>query len=61
MSVHEDLAPEPAGTPVLELRDVWKIYPGEPPVEPVRGVSLAVAAGDKVAVLPARASRRSCT
>jgi putative ABC transport system ATP-binding protein len=36
--------------PALELRDVWKIYPGEPPVEPVRGVSLTVAAGDMVAV-----------
>ncbi|HEX6471985.1 MAG TPA: ABC transporter ATP-binding protein [Streptosporangiaceae bacterium] len=36
--------------PVLELRDVWKIYPGEPPVESVRGVNLTVTAGDMVAV-----------
>jgi putative ABC transport system ATP-binding protein len=47
MSINDRPAPEP---PVLELRDVWKIYPGEPPVEPVRGVSLTVAAGDMVAV-----------
>ena len=35
---------------VLELRDVRKVYPGEPPVESVRGVSLAVSAGDMLAV-----------
>jgi putative ABC transport system ATP-binding protein len=35
---------------VLELRDVRKTYPGEPPVESLRGVSLSVAAGDMVAV-----------
>jgi putative ABC transport system ATP-binding protein len=35
---------------VLELRDVHKTYPGEPPVESLRGVSLSVAAGDMVAV-----------
>ncbi|HEY7487887.1 MAG TPA: ABC transporter ATP-binding protein [Streptosporangiaceae bacterium] len=35
---------------VLELHDVWKIYPGEPPVESVRGVSLTVAEGDMIAV-----------
>ena len=35
---------------VLELRDVCKTYPGEPPVESVRGVSLAVSAGDMLAV-----------
>ena len=35
---------------VLELHDVHKIYPGDPPVESVRGVSLAVAAGAMLAV-----------
>ena len=35
---------------VLELRDVRKTYPGQPPVESVRGVSLAIEEGDMVAV-----------
>ena len=35
---------------VLELDDVRKSYPGEPPVESLRGVSLSVEAGDMVAV-----------
>jgi putative ABC transport system ATP-binding protein len=35
---------------VLELRDVHKTYPGDPPVESVRGVSLTVGAGDMLAV-----------
>jgi putative ABC transport system ATP-binding protein len=35
---------------LLELRDVWKVYPGEPPVESVRGVGFAVDEGEMVAV-----------
>jgi putative ABC transport system ATP-binding protein len=35
---------------VLELRDVRKIYPGEPPVEPVRGVDLTVGRGEMLAI-----------
>jgi putative ABC transport system ATP-binding protein len=35
---------------VLELRDVRKVYPGEPPVESVRGVSLAVDPGEMIAI-----------
>ncbi|MBE1490786.1 ABC transporter ATP-binding protein [Plantactinospora soyae] len=35
---------------VLELHDVRKTYPGEPPVESVRGVSLTVQPGDMLAV-----------
>jgi putative ABC transport system ATP-binding protein len=37
--------------PVLELEQVTKIYPGSPPVAALRGVSLAVAAGELAAVL----------
>jgi putative ABC transport system ATP-binding protein len=37
-------------TPVLELENVTKVYPGPPPVQALRGVSLAVAEGDLVAV-----------
>jgi putative ABC transport system ATP-binding protein len=36
--------------PVLELENVTKIYPGPPPVQALRGVSLAVAAGELVAI-----------
>ena len=35
---------------VLELREVSKSYPGTPPVHAVREVSLAIAAGELVAV-----------
>jgi putative ABC transport system ATP-binding protein len=38
-------------TPVLELDRVRKVYPGTPPVEPVRGVTLAVTEGELVAVV----------
>jgi putative ABC transport system ATP-binding protein len=40
-----------AATPVLELEGVGKLYPGSPPVEPVRGVTLAITAGELVAVV----------
>ena len=38
-------------TPVLRLQAVTKTYPGPPPVHAVRGVDLAVAAGELVAVV----------
>jgi putative ABC transport system ATP-binding protein len=41
---------ETAG-PVLELRDVRKAYPGSPPVQAVRGVTLTVRAGELAAVI----------
>jgi putative ABC transport system ATP-binding protein len=45
--------------PVLELRDVCKTYPGEPPVESVRGVDLRVEAGDMLAITGASGSGKS--
>ena len=44
---------------VLELRDVRKTYPGEPPVESVRGVDLVVEAGDLLAISGASGSGKS--
>jgi putative ABC transport system ATP-binding protein len=42
-----------AGThaPVLEVDSVTKVYPGEPPVEALRGVSFDVGAGELVAIV----------
>ncbi|HEY2958651.1 MAG TPA: ATP-binding cassette domain-containing protein, partial [Actinomycetota bacterium] len=40
-----------AATPVLELDQVGKVYPGSPPVAPVRGVTLTVTQGELVAVM----------
>ena len=37
--------------PALSLRDVRKTYPGSPPVESVRGVTLDVTPGDMVAIV----------
>jgi putative ABC transport system ATP-binding protein len=45
------MLPAEAGTPVLELDQVGKVYPGSPPVEPVRGVTLAITRGELVAVV----------
>jgi putative ABC transport system ATP-binding protein len=44
---------------VLDLREVRKIYPGEPPVEPVRGVSLSVESGEMIAVVGPSGSGKS--
>jgi putative ABC transport system ATP-binding protein len=41
----------PGGGLVLELEQVTKVYPGSPPVPALRGVSLAVAAGELAGVL----------
>jgi putative ABC transport system ATP-binding protein len=37
--------------PVLELAAVTKTYPGEPPVESLRGIDLVVGAGELVAIV----------
>jgi putative ABC transport system ATP-binding protein len=44
---------------VLELHNVRKTYPGEPPVESVRGVDLHVEAGDMLAISGASGSGKS--
>jgi putative ABC transport system ATP-binding protein len=49
----------PGGVPVLELEQVSKEYPGSPPVRALAGVSLAVAAGELVAVAGPSGSGKS--
>ena len=49
----------PGGAPVLELDQVTKQYPGSPPVRALAGVSLAISAGELVAVAGPSGSGKS--
>jgi putative ABC transport system ATP-binding protein len=40
-----------AGVPVLDVDDVTKSYPGEPPVQALRGVNLTIGQGELVGVV----------
>jgi putative ABC transport system ATP-binding protein len=40
-----------ARAPVLDIDDVTKTYPGEPPVQALRGVSLTIGPGELVAIV----------
>ncbi len=40
-----------AGAPVLDVDDVSKSYPGDPPVEALRGVSLTIGPGELVGIV----------
>lgn len=46
-------------TAVLELRDARKVYPGSPPVESIRGISLTVHSGELTAVVGPSGSGKS--
>jgi putative ABC transport system ATP-binding protein len=51
MSAAPHPAGEPTAAPVLELESVSKIYPSQPPVTALRGVSLTVYPGELAAVV----------
>jgi len=45
--------------PVVELRNLWRVFPSEPPVAALRNIDLAVRAGDYLAVVGASGSGKS--
>jgi len=49
----------PGAVPVLELENVSKVYPGQPPVRALDQVSLAVAAGELAAIVGPSGSGKS--
>ena len=59
MSVAPDFKGPSALATVLELVDVVKRYPGDPPVEALRGVSLTVMEGEMLAILGRSGSGKS--
>jgi putative ABC transport system ATP-binding protein len=51
VAVANSVATSGAALPVLDVEDVTKTYPGEPPVQALRGVSLTVGPGELVGIV----------
>ncbi len=49
----------PAATPAIDLRGVVKRYPGNPPIEALRGVDISILAGEVVAIVGPSGSGKS--
>ena len=46
-----DLVSDPPHAPVLEVDEVTKSYPGEPPIQALRGVNLTIGQGELVGIV----------
>jgi putative ABC transport system ATP-binding protein len=55
----EGLAPAPPDSPIVDLEEVWKVYPGSPPVPSVQAVTLQIRPGERVAVVGPSGSGKS--
>jgi putative ABC transport system ATP-binding protein len=51
LAAGKGFAEDGAGVPVLDVDEVTKRYPGEPPVQALREVSLAIGAGELVGIV----------
>jgi putative ABC transport system ATP-binding protein len=51
VTASNDVAIEDAGVPVLDVDRVSKTYPGEPPVQALRGVDLTIGPGELVGII----------